>query len=1008
MRDGIGIVGREVALSAARRAFGATVAGVGGLTLVAGETGIGKTTLLNALSEEVDAAGGLVLRGQCWDGDGAPAYWPWVQVLRAGMAAGGDPGDAVGILPEAPGAAELSDEPDGRFRVFDGVMTFLAQLATARPVLVVLDDLQWCDEGSLRLLRFAARHLPVHSILVLGAYRDEEAGDSLRDLAATAEHIVLDGLHLEEVAALVAAVTDSTPPATLVSDIRRRTGGNPFLVRELARLLPSQPDGRLAASFTPGLGDRVQDILGRRLARLSQPCADLLTIAALCAPEVEPELLRRVAGADVDIAGLLAEAVGARILVQPTSVTEPFRFTHDLFRETIAAGLPVAARSRLHLAIGRALEDRRAAGMPVHPAQLAAHFAGAANAAPTEALRHACAAADEALERVAFEEACEHLERALVALELGGVDDAGARCSLMWRLGDARRRAGIGSARDAYRAAAGLARRRGDSAMVARAAIGMHLLGARETHGESIALLEEALAHTGDDPLLRSRLLACLARELHHSVAEQHWERASALAEEAVQLSADSGDDETSAFCLLALHDARWRPGSARQRLPVIDEMLVTAQRAGDGDMARQAQLLRAAALIELGDRDGLSELDSYCRSCERLGHPRARYGASSRRAVLALIGGDFESAVQLAEDAHRLGKSIGEADADGVRESLRWAAAHIGATAEGVTLDSDPWPWAALGEAFVCFRAGETSRAGQTLSRVRLGELPRTHDLEIMAFAVEAVAAAGSDEQRAELIDMLAPHAGTHIVVGGCASYFGAVDHHLGVLARSQGDHDAALGHFERAVVLHERLGAAGWAALSRQQLPPAPAEAAPAVARFVLEGRVWQIRYGDEHLHLPDAKGLRDLAVLLGRPGQFVHAVELNTGRPPAMGADPVLDVEAKAAYRRRLLELDAELDAADARQDRQRSARAQAEREALIRELRVAVGLAGRDRRLGDESERARKAVSARIREAVARMDGPAPKLAEHLRNSVQTGSRCGYVPAEPVRWDLVDGS
>jgi hypothetical protein len=163
-----------------------------------------------------------------------------------------------------------------------------------------------------------------------------------------------------------------------------------------------------------------------------------------------------------------------------------------------------------------------------------------------------------------------------------------------------------------------------------------------------------------------------------------------------------------------------------------------------------------------------------------------------------------------------------------------------------------------------------------------------------------------------------------------------------------------------------------------------------------------VWTLTFDGATAHLPDSKGLRDLATLLGAPGERVHAVRLLTGRPPAAGADPVLDDRARAAYRARLAELDAELDQAGADHDPGRAERARLEREALLDELSRVVGLGGRARRLGDDTERARKAVSARIHDAVARIERANPALGRHLRQAVATGTWCSYSPPEPVPW------
>jgi hypothetical protein len=172
-----------------------------------------------------------------------------------------------------------------------------------------------------------------------------------------------------------------------------------------------------------------------------------------------------------------------------------------------------------------------------------------------------------------------------------------------------------------------------------------------------------------------------------------------------------------------------------------------------------------------------------------------------------------------------------------------------------------------------------------------------------------------------------------------------------------------------------------------------------------------VWRLVYAGTVTHLPDAKGLHDLRLLLSRPGVDVPAVELldpvagpELVAARRLGGDPILDDEAKARYRRHLQRLDDEIDRAAARGDDRKVAALDVERTALLAELRAAAGLAGRTRRLGDEAERARKAVTARIRDTLRRLDDRHPALAAHLRATVSTGSSCRYLPEEPVPWRL----
>ncbi len=188
--------------------------------------------------------------------------------------------------------------------------------------------------------------------------------------------------------------------------------------------------------------------------------------------------------------------------------------------------------------------------------------------------------------------------------------------------------------------------------------------------------------------------------------------------------------------------------------------------------------------------------------------------------------------------------------------------------------------------------------------------------------------------------------------------------------------------------------------------------AHAAPSAAGvFRRDGVLWTLTFAGSTVRMKHAKGLADIAALLGVAGRPVHAAELvaaagggAAGAALRLGADEVLDERARRAFRARLADLDEEIEEAERWSDPERAARARQERDALVRELAVAAGLGGRARRLGDQSERARKAVTARIRDVLGRIDQVHPALAAHLRASVTTGTYCTYAPTSPTAWDL----
>jgi hypothetical protein len=179
-------------------------------------------------------------------------------------------------------------------------------------------------------------------------------------------------------------------------------------------------------------------------------------------------------------------------------------------------------------------------------------------------------------------------------------------------------------------------------------------------------------------------------------------------------------------------------------------------------------------------------------------------------------------------------------------------------------------------------------------------------------------------------------------------------------------------------------------------------PATAPANVFRRDLD--VWTLIFAGVEARLPDAKGLHDLRTLLANPRVDVPASSLATDGFVSADAPPVLDARAKAVYRRRLDDLDRELDRAAVRGDTRRAETLEKERQAILDELRRAAGLGGRDRRTNSDRERLRKTVTARIRDTLRRLDDRHPALAAHLRASVHTGAVCVYAPAEPLHWDV----
>ena len=439
---------------------------------------------------------------------------------------------------------------------------------------------------------------------------------------------------------------------------------------------------------------------------------------------------------------------------------------------------------------------------------------------------------------------------------------------------------------------------------------------------------------------LRARTLASLARELHHTWDPAVDERARAVAADAAALARQLDDPATLAFCLLALHDTTWSVGSAAERLPIVAEMLDLARLADDRELLAQAQLLKATALLELGDPSAIPELERYCRLAEDLGHARGRWGALSRRAVASVLAGDLDDAAKLGSVAAALGEEIGEPDTPGVRDTLLWEIGRFrGGWSSFVTeLPANsplPGSWPPVRAVLLNARGDrETAAAvvaGYSLEQDRRHGV-RRHDGWMPMIITEAVVAVGNDAQRTEVYDWLLHLAGHHLVYGGCMGYGGAIDHHLATLAAALGRHDAAAHHLRVALSMHEALGAVSWAALDRAMLPAAEAptlanahgERRRDARRARREGDVWRLTYRGLSSTVRHVKGMLDLAVLLARPGREVPALDLMGGVDVGGAPGPILDDQARRAYQTHVGELQAEIDYAKAANDWMRADR------------------------------------------------------------------------------------
>ncbi|MFJ9728621.1 ATP-binding protein [Streptomyces sp. NPDC101209] len=1050
-------VGREGVLGELRAALEGAAAGRGGLVTLAGPAGVGKT---RTAEEAAGHAEGLrTLWTWCPPQTSGRAFRPWSRLLRALAADDVACGRLVAASPPlralvsgaGPGVLRGADPETARLRLTADVAELLATAARRRPLLLVLDDAHAADASSLRLLLETADSARTMPLLLLATARDEEAAWHGRDrvrsqLLRRGRVVELGPLPESDVAALVAAVTGAVPEPEAVRTLVRRTGGEAFFVTELLRngsRSGGAADGEDAGVF-PGA---VRAAVRERLADLTPRAARLLDVAAVLGTRFRLDVLAETAEVPLaEVRALLGEAAGAGLLAEVGAHRAGFR--HDLLRDAVYDALTPGDRAALHHAAAEVLAGYARRGRDTGPAEVAHHLFLAGPEHAAAAARCACEAAARAEALSAFEDAARWYERAVDAWTAraapvpggraghapAGSSDRAELVETLLGLGAARLGAGEReAAREALLEAAGPARELGRPDLLARAALG---LGTGPVGFEvdlddrqQVDLLTEARAALGaGSPALRAAVTARLS--LAAGLVEPVGRRL-ALAEEAVETAREAGDPATLAVALAALCDARPGPDDCRDRLGWSARIVDTARELRDPVLELLGRRLRSVALMETGAFDEAdAEAAAYEAVVRPLRRPLYAWYVPLWRGTRALMEGRYEDCAAELDEVERLGRRAGSANAALLAVTQRWClytetgdrAGLEGVMAEAAVLEGSPLLWPRVTLALLAAQSGRPEEAARRLSAVtpRLRGAPRDSEwLPMLAQAAETVAAVGSHPAAAVLYELLAPYAGLFVVEGIGAAVRGPVDRHLALLAAAMGDPERARAHRTEALRAAEAAGAVALAdriAHETAHPPPPAAPAAPDTALFRREGPLWHLRYAGREVRVPDSKGLRDLAVLLSRPGTPVPAVELASPGPagtldgderglhPQGDTGEAVDAVARAAYRRRLRELEEEARDADAAGDAGRSERIAVERDALVGQLAAAYGIGGRIRRTGSPAERARTAVTARVRAAVERVAAAHPELGRHLRTAVRTGTLCVYEPEQPPAWRL----
>ncbi|MEH0826805.1 BTAD domain-containing putative transcriptional regulator [Micromonospora sp. CPCC 205714] len=779
------------------------------LALVSGGAGSGKTALAEALTRRLSADGWTTAWGRSPEYEGAPVAWPWTQITRA-LAAGDQ-------APAAGGPTASEDPAVSRFRRHRSAVALLSAVAGAGPVLLVLDDLHRADEDTLDLLAaLLTEPEPVTgAVFVVGLFRSTAIGPeltaALARLARTEPvRVYLDGLDEPATGELARAVAGAELDPPTIGLIHCRSGGNPFYVRELARLLATE--GRAALETVPA---GVRDVIRHRLAQLPVPARTVVQQAAVLGRDVDPDTLAAMAGDEAGVLDALDAAAAAGFLAEHGPAAR-LRFAHILVRDTVYEDLSAPRRARWHTAAGDALERLHPDDVPA----LAHHFtrAGTRAAAP-RAARYATAAAEQA-ERRSLPHLAARLWQQAVDAHERIADDPHGRLRALMGLGRALAVTGHLDRARRHRGEALDAAERLDDARVTADVLAAFEVPAIWTRNDDerlshriVGAAERTLAALGGEGAAdRSRLLSTLALELRGAVTD----RGHRAAVEAEAIARRLADPALLAFALNArfMHTFD-RTGLAPQRARIGAELVELARAHDLVTFEVLGHLVLLQARCALAD---LAAADAHAAAADRLAH---RYelplvGVFTRwyAALRLAVGGRLAEAEAAYRAAHVRLLPAGMPGLEGGLLPLALLSLRLREPApEGRPGHGDGWQRQAWGpyepwvRPLLLLADGHPAEAAAALRA--LPESP--HDLLREARLCLAARAALTLDERSTIrhaYTELLPAADELAGAGSGILTLGPVAGYLADLAAALGRHDDAAAHRRQAAEVAARAG--------------------------------------------------------------------------------------------------------------------------------------------------------------------------------------------------------
>ena len=865
-------VGRKKEMEQLTGALESALSGQGSLVMLVGEPGIGKTRLADEFSVYASLRGAQVLTGRCYEGEVALPYRPFIETFRQyvrsrpdaelrGELSDGAPEVAKLVsevrqrFPDIPEAPALEADAE-RLRLYESVSAFVRNAAEANPLVLFLDDIHWADKPSLLLMRYLARSVAGQRVLILAAYRDVELDRThpLSEVIATLrreqpyQRVLLRGLPEDDVLAMVSVVESSEESAgnrqALATALYQETEGNPFFVREVLSHLVEEgkiyrEGGRWTSNVSSveelGIPEGVREVVGKRLSRVGEACNRMLTQASTMTGGFTWEELKAISGEDeAALLDLLDEALKHQLIAERKGdLAGTYDFTHALIRQTLYGELSTPRRVILHRQIGTALEQFYGANLEPHLSELAHHFYQAAPGGDVDkAIDYATRAGDRAVAQLAHEEAAEHYELALQALDLKAAADDRQRYDLLMVLARAYFRSDLPEkAMDASKNAVELGEQLGEPERQGEAAVAYHesvQRGPLAFTQVEVAVLERALEACGTEPTgLRARLLAALCdafTEMGNIAAQR--ERRLGLAREAKETAERVGDVSAKVAALRAMHQAMTGAELTEERLLVSRELLTEAERSDSRPDVLWAHLFLLGDLAQLGEMEEVKkQIATTVELADQMREPSYTGWRMLWDAMQLLRDGHYDEAerrtaelVPLAQRTQHPGW-LGTVAAQFY--ALRSAQGRL-AELEQIVLEQiegnpDLRSWdAALAGLYVDTDRPEQAREWfDRLARADFTDIPHDANWIVTLMLASNAARRLSDARRAEqLYEILEPYALRQVTVGFAFACEGSASLALGELASTMGRWPDAERHYEEALAFNQRTGTRPWVA--------------------------------------------------------------------------------------------------------------------------------------------------------------------------------------------------